>query len=636
MKRFSFILMVCLTCCLSMMSNKAKADHAAGGELIYEWISDSTYRFFFKFYRDCGGIATYPTHQLCGKNTCTTVTINKTLELWPGQIPPGVNNGTAVTLGCSGSSTECDNSSSAIPGIEEYWYYAIVTMPHKCDFWTFSVSVSARNFSDNVNTGLFYVETTFNNQYAQGNSSPYFDAKPIPYTCKDMPYSFNNQAIDPNGDSLWTEIVLPLTGGCGGPGTFIGWNNPTSWTPPLGLPNNPFQTATTAAPTGSFNLVGSTGQMSFTATDAGPQTIAIKVSEYRNGILIGSIIRDVQVQVLDPSLCNYTPSTINPSPIFDSSFYNPISNRVEACINQKMNFCFDVATTDPVGRLVVSDNSKTSVPLTGMTVTYTGQKTKSVRFCASWTPTATQTGLRNLIVSVKDSTCHPPGIVFQQSFTIPIYVFPPIQAYRDTSICPGDKVQLVATNGSNYQWQELGGGTSSLSCTNCIAPTVTPYATIRYVVESKGTTFCRHNKDSVDVTMLKVPEHDNMPDIITCPGNIVNYDLNIKKEPGVTYTVTWTPATYLTGATSETNTSTPLNDVEYHIVVSASNNRCKSFDTARINLLDGFKIETPDLAICEGQTVDAKATGDANYTYNWSTDPPATADFTDPAALDPT
>ncbi|RYD55612.1 MAG: gliding motility-associated C-terminal domain-containing protein [Sphingobacteriales bacterium] len=641
MRKHISILLSCLAVVfLSLFNTKeAKASHAAGGEIVYEWISDSTYRFFFKFYRDCGGIDKPPAQTLCYFSSCDPTVQQAPMSLWPGQIPPGVANGEAVTLGCSGSSTECDGNAS-IPGVQEWWYYCVVTLSHKCNFWTFSTVISARNGSNNITCSDFYVETTFNNLFAQGNSSPYFDQKPIPYTCKDMPYSFNNQAIDPNGDSLWSETVNPLTTNTGGGCTNAAFPcSLAAATPAINMINNPFQTATAATiplGIGTYNLNGNSGQMSFTATDAGPQTLAIRVKEYRNGILIGSIVRDVQVQVLDPTLCNYTPSQLNNGINVDSAAWNPLANQIEACINQKMNFCFDLATTDPVGRLVVSDNSRTSVPLTGMTVTYTGQKTKSVRGCVSWTPTPSQTGLKNLIIGVKDSTCHPPGIVFQQSFTIPIFIFAGIKIYKDTAICPGDKVQLVATNGSNFQWQELGGTTSTLSCTNCTAPTVTPFATTTYIAESKGTTFCKHNKDTVEVTMLPVPEHDNMPDVITCPGNIVNYDLNIKKQPGVTYTVTWTPATYLTSATAETNTSTPLNDVEYHIVVSASNNRCKSFDTARINLLDGFKIETPDLAICEGQTVDAKATGDANYTYNWSTDPPATADFTDPAALDPT
>jgi gliding motility-associated-like protein len=624
-----------------IIPSTSRASHAAGGEIIYQHAQDSTYLVIFKFYRDCGGVP-WPGHPnnpqlptLCYFSSCNPTMQSVPLAMWQGQIPPGVPNGTAVTLGCSGSSTECDGNNQ-IPGVQEWWYYAYVDLG-PCNFWTLSTVISARNGSNNINCNDFYIETTFNSQFAPHNSSPYFENKPIPYTCKDLPYSFNNVAIDPEGDSLWTEVINPLTN----PGPAGACTNSPSpcnlavTTPPINMTNNPFQTGSVTPPvTGSFTLNGNSGQITFTATDAGPQTLAIRVKEYRNGVLIGSIIRDVQVQVLDPSLCNYTPSTIDPAVTIDGAVYDPVAKQVQACVNQKMTFCFDIGTTDPVGRLFVSDNTGIALSLAGMNVAYSAQKTKKVRGCVTWTPSASQAGFKNLILNVKDSTCHPPGIVFQQVFTIPIYVNPPVKAFKDTSVCPGDKIQLFATGGGLYQWQELGGGTSSLSCVNCTTPTVTPYATMTYIVQSNLTAFCKHNKDSVDITMLKMPEHDNMPDTITCPGTVLKYDLNIKKEPNVTYTVQWTPGTYLNSATSENPISNPLNDIEYRIVVSASNNRCKSFDTARITLLDGFKIETPDTAICEGASVNIRATGDPAYTYSWSSN--ATVNFSDPAVINPT
>ena len=45
--------------------NTTKASHAAGGELTYSWISDSTYKITLKFYRDCSGILE-PTTITCG------------------------------------------------------------------------------------------------------------------------------------------------------------------------------------------------------------------------------------------------------------------------------------------------------------------------------------------------------------------------------------------------------------------------------------------------------------------------------------------------------------------------------------------------------------------------------------------
>jgi hypothetical protein len=136
-KHISALLAVFALVCISLIPTKVKASHAAGGEIIYEWIQDSTYRVFFKFYRDCGGIDKPGAQTLCYYSSCNpSQQFSANMSLWPGQIPPGVNNGWPVTLGCSGSTTECGNPTDPtippnnnIPGVEEWWYFAIIELP---------------------------------------------------------------------------------------------------------------------------------------------------------------------------------------------------------------------------------------------------------------------------------------------------------------------------------------------------------------------------------------------------------------------------------------------------------------------------------------------------------------------------
>lgn len=650
-KRTSLLLAALALICLSILpSSKASASHAAGGEIIYEWIQDSTYRFYFKFYRDCGGINEPASQVLCYWSTCnTSQQYSATMQKWPGQIPPGVANGAAVTLGCSGSSTECSTpANNSIPGVREWWYYTTITLPYRCNYWSFSTAIGSRNSSNNIPAVNFYVETTYNNLAGQGitmvngvptpfgNSSPYFNKKPIPYTCLDLPYSFNNDAIDPDGDSLVTEMIAPLNGANCGPGTPLTLTNKT---PPLAIPNNPFQTAVAlTAPTGSFVLNQATGQMNFTATEAGPQTMAVRVKEYRNGILLGSIIRDVQVQVLQPNICNYTPSqfTFN-APSVDSANIGA-GNRVEGCLDQEMSFCFDITTTDPIGVLKLSDNSATSTALQGMTVTYTGQGTNSVQGCVTWRPTGNQTGLKALIINVSDSTCHPPGIVFQSAFTIDVFVYPPTVAYQDDSICPGEMVVLNAAGGDDFEWTEVNPGSSStLSCTQCQNPQAKPFSTMKYAVASTATAFCRNNKDTVEIKMLPTPLFTPAGDISVCPGNTVNYNLAVQVPVNDTLEITWNPTTYLSNPNSDVTDAYPLDDITYYIEIKTSGNDCKAFDTSIVTVLDGFQILSPDTAICLGDSVQMRAVGDPGYAYTWSVDKgtPAMVSISDPAILTP-
>lgn len=615
--------MIIVVLCFTLKPTTAKADHCAGGEVIYEWISDSTYRFFFKFYRDCNGIAEYATQDLCCFNTCTNSSFNVTMQKWTGTIPPyNQPNGTPLTAGCSGYPTKCQQPSSPIPGYQEFWYSTIITLPLQCNFWRFTVSVSARNVSTNVSGGYLYLETTFNNMAAQGNSSPYFSVKPIPYCCINQAYTYNNGAVDPNGDSLVTEVMTPRTGAnCVTAPTNLTYN---AATPAYSIPNNPIQT------NNSFTVGASTGQLSFTPTLLGNPTLTVRVKEYRNGVLIGSIIRDIQVQILN---CTSTIPTVNPdvSSIVNGTF---VGGQIKGCVNQTLSFCFDVKSTDTGAILMADDNHIFSFPAAN--VTYTNLRTDSVRGCFTWNTTPADTGLRTLIVTTKDSTCKPPGILLFQSFTIPIYIWPTTRASRDTSVCPKGPAYLSASGGSAYVWSVLPGGDpiTSLNCTNCQSPTASPFDTTYYVVTSTGNTYCPNNSDTVKVSVIPGPQYLGQNDTITCPNNPVTLNLKASPPTGTIYRYKWTPNTYLSNDTIVNPISNPIKDVKYYIVVSSNKSICKSYDTVVVDVLDGFKLENPDTSICEGAKVQIRGTGDTRYTYTWTTNSPSSS-FSNGAIINP-
>ncbi|WP_276131958.1 gliding motility-associated C-terminal domain-containing protein [Polluticoccus soli] len=504
MRQLVLTLVVLLS--LLALSQKASASHAAGGELIYEWIADSTYRVIFKFYRDCGGSTEPTTQVLCYRNMCTNQTYQTNMDKL-AVLPGGVANGTPVATGCAGYSTECQNISSTIPGYREWWYVDTVTLPSRCTNWRFSTYLNARNTSSNVvGTPNFYAEATLNNVVAQGNSSPYFSVKPVPYVCINQAYSYNNGAVDINGDSLVFESQVPQTNGACN-------TNPTnctfvSKTPALTLPSNPFQT------NNSFALNANTGAMNFTPTEQGAQTVSMKVKEYRNGVLIGTVMRDIQVQVLN---CTNTPPTVTPA---TSTFVNAswVNNQVQACATTTFSFCYDAKSTAVGAKLIAQDNHTAATP--GATVTYSNQLGDSVRGCFSWTPSAVDTGLKIFTVTVKDTTCAPPGIMFTQTFTIPIYVWPATQASKDTTICYGDHATLDVNGGSGFTWTVLPGGSpiTSLTCTGCKNPQATPTVTTSYVVTSTIPSPCI-NRDTVVVTVNNPTAPSALTNSPVCPDS---------------------------------------------------------------------------------------------------------------------
>ncbi len=457
---------------------RAGATHAAGSELIYEWLRDSTYRFYFKLFRDCSGIAESNSVNMCYFSPCdgrSGQIVMQKMTLLANNQP----NGQAVSTGCPFSMTQCDWINATIPGFQEWWYMADLTLPSRCENWTFYLSINARNTSDNLitsssNTNL-YIEATLNNKDFQQFSSPYFSVKPIPYVCVSEPIGYSGGPVDPDGDILTYEFIRPRNqvGGCVGTYTAV----PVNFVVPFDL-GNPFAT------TGPFNFDQATSLMNFTPSLISKNGIAVRVNKYRNGIKLGSVMRDIQFQVIS---CSSAPVNVEviPTTVSGARYVN---GRIEACAGVPFRFCYK-ATTDLRGSLLVtSDNHDVALP--GSSAIYNNQATDSVLACISWS--SLDTGLRLLTVTVKDSTCRSPGVIIPKSFVIPIYINPWKASFLETPICLGDTVKLEAQGSSNINWTVLpgGDGIQSLSCTNCKEPIARPITTTTYVASYNTSESC--------------------------------------------------------------------------------------------------------------------------------------------------
>lgn len=599
-------LSIILTIALTTSVHKARADHSAGGEIIYIHISDSTYQFFMKFYRDCTGIPEPNTFTMCFFNTCTNQSFTMQMNKWQGTLPPDNRpNGSSVSAGCSQYSNTCDNTSSSVPGYREWWYMCVATLPLKCNYWKFGVYTCCRNLSTNLQGYPgFYVEATFNSSISWENSSPYYSVKPIPYVCINQPYTYNNGALDPDGDSLWSNMINPLAT------TTCATTTPTLVTmqnlnPPINFNSNPFQTNNT------FSLNGANGQMSFVASQQGAATTSMRTREFRGGAEIGSIMRDVQVQVLP---CSTIPPVVDTVSINDSGAFQ--NGRVYGCIGQTLEFCFTVTSTDTAAILLAEDNLAAVIP--GAVINYTGLKSDTVKGCFKWTPSANDAGNHSFILLIRDSTCKPPGILLQYARVIDLTIWGPVKASPDTSICSGEPAFLGVAGGGSYQWTVLNGTPNSLSNPGSANPVATPTATTTYLVTSGANPYCpTFNKDTVVITVQDGPDMTGQKDTLICPNFEVTLGLGITRLPNATYNIKWSPAGGLNSDTVE-NPKVKLKTTQtYTVSVGSDANRCKSLDTVVVDVLTGVSIENPDTMICLGQKVDVRGAGDARYSYTW-------------------
>ncbi len=129
-----------------------------------------------------------------------------------------------------------------------------------------------------------------------GNNSVQFNDCPCPLIgCVNKNYCYNPMAYDPDGDSLSFDLVPPLG---------IGAN-------PLIMPN--YYVYPDIVGGGNISIDPIYGTVCWdNPSQGGEFNFTIKISEWRNGFLVGSVIRDVQLTI--QTSCLNDPPEIDPIP----------------------------------------------------------------------------------------------------------------------------------------------------------------------------------------------------------------------------------------------------------------------------------------------------------------------------------
>jgi hypothetical protein len=464
------ILVACLLLALSFNPVRSHAQIGAG-EIFYEWLSDSTYRIFFKGYFDCSGVTEPSTMSLCLSNSCSTTPFTVTMNKVSVNTPAPE---------CPSFPTKCGSTTSALAGYKEVFYSYIVTLP-LCNSWKFGIIYANRSNSVNLSSSPFYTETTFNNTGSyRTNSSPYFINSAIYSNCNSIPSIYNSNAIDPNGDSLITSLInVKSSSSCTATPASVVFN---SASPSYSIPSNPFQCNNT------FATNPSTGALSFTTSVNGEHSYAILVKEYRNGILIGTVTRELRSISYT---CPTPPAATFSAPYALINCGTGVNGRIEACAGIPFSFSLYIKSSDTSSQFIGSSNSTFSTP--GATITYGNQGQDSIHATYLWIPPTTSAGkMHSVIFTIKDSSCKSPGIVTYYRVSIQMYIWADGGFTQDTNICLGQSVSLLGGN----SWSILSGTPGSLSCTTCINPIATPTVTSVY---KTITTVCPSFDDTVTI-----------------------------------------------------------------------------------------------------------------------------------------
>lgn len=554
MRKTLLIQIACLLCfALTALPNITKANHAAAGELTYQWVSGSTYKFIYKGYFDCSGTVAPTSVNLCATNTSTNTSNYHILNLWTGTIPPNsLPNCSVMPIGCYRPLTQCDSPASTVKGYKECWFSADINLADTSSNWQFTVTVNSRVAYRNIEQSNQYLLATLNNAKAQGNSSPYFNSKSVYYCCADFNTTdFKSEIIEPDGDSIVINIIQP-------------YSNPNSsnfcptvpvlatvknFSPPLTFPGRPIPV--------KFNsfYMDTIGNIQLWPDTIGYYLITFQIKEYRSGDLIGTVLRDVLVVATDCKSV-YVSKKFDESTIQGLRQFSPGTFII--CQQQPINICVDIKASDTLAMIYVRD--KIADTAKGAIVTYSQQGTDSIRACVMWTPQLSDSGIYPIQFISTDSTCYLPGTSQEAYHSYQLYVKQkpsitirqyPLTVWEGLYI--GFQSTILPCDKPDFQWQVNGvdvpdatkhtWGSTTLKngdivtcrlkcndtlCTDTI-PIVSNAITIQMAMSVKGVNedsqlrlYPNPNNGSFAIKLNEAPARDAQLEVINTYGQVVH------------------------------------------------------------------------------------------------------------------
>ncbi len=443
-KWYKFLLVLAVL----LSSTAANATHLVGGSMSYQYLGLSggqyRYRVTLTIYRDCRNtvpgdfdnvisIGFYEDDNIKDLTTAINFNLSSRKSVNPSQ---GAN--------CPSTVDVC---------IEEGIYTSVVSLPASNFGYHLLYSRCCRNNSQiNIfdNNGQSYY--AFIPPTSTVNSSPTFSDIPAPYICANDTTTYLNKAIDPDGDSLTYKLVRPWAGGTStnpspDPSDFFAFPADINY-------RNGFSATFPFGNSGISQIDQLNGLTTMLASQTGLYSVAMEVTEWRNGVVLSVIRRDVQIIVIS---CppNSTPSV------------SPLGGSNHRTITAGETVCFSIIAADANTTQRVKISARGEV--FGDDPTWQGPKATfktdssiqnvTSQFC--WTTSCDQgrTNLYNFVVDAVDDGCPPK--TRSVTFTIEVKKFVGVGAISGkVMVCERDTgVIYTVTNsvGHNYKWSVIGG-----------------------------------------------------------------------------------------------------------------------------------------------------------------------------------
>ncbi|MFK7969937.1 MAG: PKD domain-containing protein [Bacteroidia bacterium] len=443
---------------MCLFGTEVHATHFMGSNMHYDCITPDIIRITLSTYYDCTGAATTappgvpsnPFLRFTGQlgTNCTQPTLRGS---WTTQ------HYVDITPVCPGTITGCNTTPfgqmAPINGTMEAIQFANYDFDSvTCNVYGVEWSSCCRNgaiTSGADNQGMYLGGLIIDLTTAPCNNSPRFLNPPVAYICAGSPARFENQAYDPDGDSLVYSLTsCKQSNNNGSPFGALSVNYNPGYSPsqPLG----PGWVVSLDQTTGDINVIPRPGP-------AVIGVLCVEVAEYRNGNLLSTTVRDIQFFV--------TNCTANNNPRINQLTVLSGANQrgfyaLDGAVGVPLSFSVQVLDPD-VADVLTSDFDTVNTQINGLTYSTSGTNPQIIT--ANWTPPAPGRYVIRLIS--QDQSCPLPST----SMKAVVIEVEPYSVIGNITNTPCDStngaIDITVAGGSapfQYQWS-TGDTTEDLS-----------------------------------------------------------------------------------------------------------------------------------------------------------------------------
>lgn len=326
------------TITIILISLNTNASHFLGNDIRMEQIGANQYKIILRIASTFGGITLNSSSVMVFEENTNTLIATKSLSLDSTRTASSTIGGTQY-------------------GFIIKYYSDTIQLANNINGYYVSSNHCCRNMVVNhtPNGGVVFTCENTNPAITGGNSNPKFvDYPDSLFMVIGMNRSLDFSCTDLDGDSLVYSIVNPFDN------TSSGGSKPFNL---LGY-NAAFNLLNLLGPATSISINSSTGIVTARPAQLGQFVIAVKCEEYRNGVKIGQVIRDVVIPAINASF----PTSINES---DESmkaliYPNPNNGSFTISMEDYNGDNYNMQVTDVSGKLVyyeVLNSSQSNINL---------------------------------------------------------------------------------------------------------------------------------------------------------------------------------------------------------------------------------------------------------------------------------